>query len=331
MGQSSFEPAMSEPTAGELWPQVAPVHADGAWAGRRAPLAGADEADGHSAWLLRTIEAEIIPRLMLVHQAVPVATRDTQARRVVPAPGEVAEFAQLALSGHAGSSAAHVEARRADGMALQTLYLELLAPAARLLGEWWEDDSVDFTQVTLGLWRIQQVMYDLSPTFQRATDGAAHGRRAMLVAMPGSQHSLGLFMVAEFFRRAGWQVWSEPLAAVDDLLHAVRTEWFDVIGFSIGAERPGDDMASVILQVRHASRNAGLAVLVGGPLALQNPACVAELGADGIATDAPQAVALAEMLVARAGAPLGESMRRRHAPADASRPAQPLPKTRRSL
>lgn len=295
MGHSSLGRAISESAPSELWPDIATPEIRAPWmAGTAAPSA-VDDADGHTAWLLQTIEAEIIPRLMLVHQMAHPASPQAQAARMVPGPDDVAVFADLVLAHDAADSAAWVEARRADGMALDTVYLDLLAPAARLLGDLWSDDQIDFTQVTLGLWRIQQVMYDLSPTFQRPSDAVgAGGRRAMLVAMPGSQHSLGLFMVAEFFRRAGWAVWSEPLASADDLLHAVRTEWFDVIGFSIGTERQASDLASVIRQARAASRNPGVAVMVGGPLVRESPASVAELGADLVATDAPQAVARAE-------------------------------------
>jgi len=299
MGHSSLERAISECVPGELWPDSAAPDSRAPWLGRAAAPAAADDADGHTAWLLQTIEAEIIPRLMLVHQMAHSASPHTQPARIVPGPDEVAEFADLVLASDAAESAAWVEARRAGGMALDMVYLDLLAPAARLLGERWSDDQIDFTQVTLGLWRIQQVMYDLSPSFQRPADAPAHGRRALLVSMPGSQHSLGLFMVAEFFRRAGWAVWSDPLASVDDLLHAVHTEWFDVIGFSIGTERQAGELASVILRARAASRNAGVAVLVGGPLVRVSPESVAQLGADGAAADAPHAVALAERLVAQ--------------------------------
>ena len=34
------------------------------------------------------------------------------------------------------------------------------------------------------------------------------GRRALLVSVPGEQHSFGVTMVAEFFRRAGWDAWT---------------------------------------------------------------------------------------------------------------------------
>ena len=78
----------------------------------------------------------------------------------------------------------------------------------------WDADLCDFTQVTIGLWRLQQLMYELSPAFQDDAQRGVQIHRAMLVLVPvpvpvpvpGSQHTLGLLRVAEFFRRAGWGV-----------------------------------------------------------------------------------------------------------------------------
>jgi MerR family transcriptional regulator, light-induced transcriptional regulator len=334
MGRSSLERAISECAPGELWPEQAAPDKGAPWVGRPAVASRTDDADGHIAWLLQTIEAEIIPRLMLVHQTARRERPHGLTGRTVPGPDEVSSFADRVLAHDAADSAAWVESRRAEGMVLDTVYLDLLAPAARLLGDRWLDDQIDFTQVTLGLWRIQQVMYDLSPSFQQPA-AAAHGRRALLVALPGSQHSLGLFMVAEFFRRAGWAVCSEPLASVDDLFHAVRSEWFDLIGFSIGTERQVSELASVILRSRVASRNADVAVLVGGPLVLKSPESIAELGADGAAFDAPQAVALAEQLIEQlaANARIGgaEPGLRASVAASPQPLVQPQSKPRRSL
>ena len=249
------------------------------------------------AWLVRTIEAEIIPRLMLAHQTRP-AHQTGEQPRCAPAPADVAELALIILDHEASVAERFVEALRAQGASLDSIYLDLLAPAARRLGEMWEADQCDFTQVTVGLWRLQQVMYDLSPDFQSDAEYDPQCRRAMLVPAPGSQHSLGLFMVAEFFRRAGWDVWGEPSAAVDELVEAVRDEWFDLIGFSVGASSQLDGLGSVILALRQASRNPDIRVLIGGPVVTHSPEVQVRVGADAMAIDAPQALEQAERLMA---------------------------------
>lgn len=261
-------------------------------------------ADGGSpdrmAWLVRTIEAEIIPRLMLAHSGGMPAVDPDLSANVVPSADDVIELARIVLDQEAAIAVRFIDAFLAEGVALDTVYLDLLAPAARHLGDMWEADLCDFTQVTVGLWRLQQVMYDLSPTFQNDAEYGVKSRRAMLVPAPGSQHTLGLFMVAEFFRRAGWDVWGEPSAAAAELLEAVRGEWFDVIGISIGAEFQIEGLSSVILGLKRASRNPAVRVMLGGPVAAANPDLHTRLGADATAFDAQQALSVAESLLGTA-------------------------------
>lgn len=264
----------------------------------RPPTAADDDGtEERMAWLLRTIETEIIPRLMLVHQAPHALDLLKCPQQVTPRADEIAEFARVVLSAEASAPASYVEARRSEGMTLETVYTELLAPAARRLGALWEADQCDFTQVTLGLWRIQQLMYDLSPVFQREAVPARSARRALLMAMPGSQHTLGLFMVAEFFRRAGWTVCSEPGASAGEIVDCAASDWFDVVGFSVGSQAQIAPLQSLVAAVRQSSRNPGVRVMVGGPLFSSQPDCADHVGADAVVCDASEAVGLAEQWV----------------------------------
>lgn len=257
-----------------------------------------DPPDDRLAWLVRTIETEIIPRLMLAHQAPACGDAVPGGGADGISAADVAAFASQVLLKEAGAALAHVESMRADGTALETIYLELLAPTARRLGVMWDEDLCDFTEVTVGLWRLQQVMYDLSPVFQSHADKASAMRRAMLVPAPGSQHTFGLFMVAEFFRRAGWDVRGEPTVSATALVEATRRDWFDLVGLSVGTDLHIDALASVILALRKASLNPTIAVMVGGPVFVAHPEYLAMVGADGTASDAPQAILEAESLVA---------------------------------
>lgn len=267
---------------------------------------------GQLGWLLSTIETEIIPRLVKAHRVVdPVA----DVARPLPGPVRprdtaVEELAQIILANHSGVAAGYVDGLRADGVSLETLYLDVLTPAARHLGELWEADLCDFTQVTIGLWRLQQLMYELSPAFQDDAQRGVQLNRAMLVPVPGSQHSLGLLMVAEFFRRAGWGVWGDPAAGQADLVEAAHTNWFDLVGFSVGTMSQLGSLKAAITAIRRASMNPSIVIMVGGPVFLDAPALVAEVGADATAPDAALAVAVAVRLIppreaARWAAPAG--------------------------
>lgn len=251
-----------------------------------------------TAWLLGTIESEIIPRLMLAHRTQAHLAVHAASTRNGPSSDEIERFANLAIADDPSAAMACVLALRDEGLALDEIYLDLIAPAARRLGALWDADECDFSTVTVGLWRMQQVMYELSPAFQRDVLSLDASRNALMAPAPGSQHTLGLFMVAEFFRRAGWSVSGEPSMTARELIQSASREWFDIAGLSVGVESHVDGVAQLISDLRRASRNQSLVVLVGGPVFAIYPEFFAMTGADALAADATQAVAEAESRVA---------------------------------
>jgi methanogenic corrinoid protein MtbC1 len=247
--------------------------------------------------LVRTIEGEIIPRLMLAHRTGAAEAPQPPANAPGTSGDDVAALARLVLKQDISEAHGYVEAARARGVPLETLYLELLAPTARYLGELWEADLCDFTEVTFGLWRLQQLIRDLSQAFQHEAEFREQDRRALLLPAPGEQHSFGLFMVAEFMRRAGWDVWAGPAVNLDELTTIVRSEPFAVVGLSVSCEQRLDGLASSIHAVRRASKNRGVGVMVGGQIFKERPELVALVGADATAVDGRQACLQAEGLL----------------------------------
>lgn len=248
--------------------------------------------------LVRTIEHEIIPRLMLAHRA---AAEPLQRPSVPGQPitaSDVAQFAKLVLASDEDLALTTIVALRARGVSVERLYLELLGPTASYLGELWDEDLCNFTDVTVGLGRLQRVLRELSPALGRNVEHPAQGRRVLLLPGPGDQHTFGLVMVAEFFRRDGWDVTGGAWTSDADPAALVSAEWFDVVGFSLGAEGHLQALAETIAKVRHVSCNRDVAVLVGGPLFGDHPEFVRRVGADGMTIDGREAPSLAESLIA---------------------------------
>jgi methanogenic corrinoid protein MtbC1 len=266
--------------------------------GIRLSARGPDPAKQRFARIAHTIEREIVPRLVLAHRAAPGLAHSPGRAGLTADAEQVARFAHLVLERDVGEALASIEEQRARGVSLESVYLDLLAPAARHLGELWEADLCDFTQVTIGLWRLQQIVRELSPAFQTEGEQREHDRRVLLMPVRGEQHTFGLLMVADFFRRSGWDVWAGTPASLDELIAIVRSEWFAVVGFSVGCETHVEGLASDIHALRRASRNRGVRIMVGGKVFLEHPELAALVGADATACDARQACAQAESLLA---------------------------------
>lgn len=247
--------------------------------------------------LSRAIEHEIIPRLMLAHPTAADCLSMMPSSSPQVSQADVIAFAKLVLAPDENVAHACIEAMRNSGISVETIYTDLLAPVARHLGKLWEDDLCDFTEVTLGLGRLHQVLRELSPAFGQSNH-TTNGRRALLLPAPGEQHTFGLVMVSEFFRRAGWDVGGGPWEAGADPVLMVQREWFDVVGFSLGDVTRLDALAESIRQIRKSALNRAISVMVGGPLFLAHPEYVAYVNADAASTDGAQAPGLAARLVA---------------------------------
>jgi methanogenic corrinoid protein MtbC1 len=266
---------------------------------RSAGTAPFSAAGDRMAQLALTIEREIIPRLMLVHRAVEAEAPAAARKGPTLSQHEVHAFAKLALDQDEGLASSYVERLLARGLSVERVYLDLLGPTAQYLGLLWEQDLCDFTDVTVGLGRLQRVMRELSPAFGKGVEYPANGRRVLLLPSPGEQHTFGLVMVGEFFRRSGWDVSGGAWESGSDAPGMVASEWFDVVGLSLGAEIHLDALQQCISAIREASRNRDIAILVGGPIFGMRPECVAQVGADAMASDGLQAPALAEQAVVR--------------------------------
>lgn len=250
--------------------------------------------------LAHTIEAEIIPRLMLAHQG-----EYSSAKRVRKDGGlierqDIEQFNRIICEAALSEARQFIATLRARDVSVETILLDLLAPTAKLLGEMWEADDVDFAEVTIALCCLQQVLRDVSGIFDAAKLAPKEGYRALLAPVPGEQHIFSVLMVDEFFRRADWDVWTMPAATEIELLDLVRRESFDMAGLSISCEAWLPQLKSLIACLRAASRNRELVVMVGGRPFVENPQLVSSVGADATAADGREAVKQANSVVGKA-------------------------------
>ena len=181
---------------------------------------------------------------------------------------------------------AKVRSWHAAGVDLEDIYLDGLVSAARLMGEWWLSDRLDFVKVTIGTHSLQQILYEFSPQFLQRSSQKTNGYRAVFFLTPRSQHSFGSMMVAEFFRREGWKVSSVAPESEADVVKELSRQWFDLVGFSVCSDRGMPALAALIQKARQVSLNPNVQIMIGGPMVDQNPDLAMALGADLIGGDA---------------------------------------------
>jgi len=242
---------------------------------------------------LATLVAEkVVPRLVALHAPAQDALR---AETFHAGTIEIIELSRLVLGAENADAFDYITRLREAGLSLDNLYLELLEPTARHLGELWDEDKVDFLDVSVGLIRLQRLVR----VFAGLDDTAPYDEkcRALIIATPDEQHLFGNAIVQRFFRAAGWHVGCGPVTGTADLEAIVSQEWFGVVGLSIAADRHLESLRNAIATVRAKSVNRHVGIIVGGPAFFERPELALEVGADGTAINAPAAVVLAKKLL----------------------------------
>jgi len=240
-----------------------------------------------AALLGETIQSEILPRLLSAH-------RDDEGFNYQGEPRwrrnpDLQEFLALIVADDMDQARAVADRVVVQSGGRDGLLNELLRPAALMLGEMWERDDCDFTTVTLGVFRLDQIMKETAGAGQALLSG--HEHRILLLPAPGEQHSFGLGMVADAFREGGWCVRSGSAVSRARLLRLVRDEWFDVVGLSVSADRSLKGLPSCIRAIRGASCNPGVYIMLGGRAVSEHAERSRFLGADATANDAHDALA----------------------------------------
>ncbi len=229
---------------------------------------------------------EVIPRLLLNRREPGPQRRPTQAH--------VETLVRLALSRDPAAAGAQVAALREGGATVESLMHDLIAPAARRLGDYWTADAADFVEVALACARLSGIVRSLGGEASRDAPDAAP--RALIATPARERHALGAMIVAQSFRAAGWRVTEVPGAGPDELAGTLGGQRFDLLGLSASGPAVAAEIAAMVAPLRAASRRAGMIVAIGGP-GFADPALVAAAGADLHALDGRDAVIRASALL----------------------------------
>ena len=243
-----------------------------------------DDSTRLSVYLMDAIERRIIPELL--RSRVEDGMRGGAGHSSPPSISkkEIDRLAELSIAHDGRAAFDFVDSFRARGVGLKTLCMDLLAPAARELGRHWCNDTCNFLDVTCGVSRLQSILHELGSAVTADRSHEATPGRVLLLPVPGEQHTFGVQMVAEFFRRDGWDVSCVNFTHGRSVSATVGTRWFDVVGLSLASETLIDSCAAEISAIRKASINQNIQVMVGGALASQRQDIHSLVSADVIAT-----------------------------------------------
>lgn len=240
--------------------------------------------------LFSVLESHVIPHLVRYHG------KALAAPAMKPTEAEFEEFFGHLLEDREAGFVDAIHRMLGRGLSVESIYLNLLVPSAVRMGQRWVDDCSDFVAVTVAVGRLQALLRKFSSDFCAEVEPRAPGRRILLAQPDDETHMFGLSVVAEFFRRDGWDVVGGVAGTGVDPVQRVRSEWFDVAGLSVGSELKLPWLRERIAAMRQYSCNPELLVMVGGPLFSADPSKVQLVGAD-LTSDAGSAPQIAHKIL----------------------------------
>lgn len=174
------------------------------------------------------------------------------------------------------------------------IIIDELALQACTVGALWEEDRIDFFDVTTRVARLQMIALELSSKLERTFLQTGHS--ILLMPCPHETHVFGLQLLELAFRDAGWAV-TRPSTKPEWPGELLARSHYDAVGLSLSNEGLLPLLRDEIPRLRRASRNQSLRVLVGGPCFDRGDADFECVGADAYAPDACSAPTIAAEVV----------------------------------
>ena len=268
-----------------------------------------DDVPERQARVARAVADTVVPQIVRLHSEVLPQAPEIEhvVEALMPTASDISGLADIILGADLEVSVAYVLMMRDRGLSMDTLFIELLEPAARRLGELWDSDECDFIDVTLGVARLQKLLASFNDS--HGSPALLSRRTVLLGTAPGDQHSFGASMVERFLGAAGWSVQTVFDQSADMMGHAARREWFAVASLTAGSDKYLPALSNVIKVIRRQSLNPAIGIMVGGPAFSEDPGLVRAVGADATATNAPAAVLMAQKLFELGAMQSGHSSR----------------------
>lgn len=208
-----------------------------------------------------------------------------------------AAFLDALLQGSRRTVLGVVDAARAGGLDLRTLYLDVFQPALREIGRLWQENRISVADEHLATAITQMAMSRLYDDLFRA--GAADGPVLVAACADRERHEVGLRMICDLLECEGWDtVFLGASVPVEDLVAMVALRQPAVVALSAATAPHLERVRETILALRAVEGPRRPVIAVGGRVFSEAPELAVRLGADLTASDAGDAARrLSEMFM----------------------------------
>lgn len=181
------------------------------------------------------------------------------------------------------------------GVSIKDIYLHVFQRSQHEVGRLWQQNKLTVAQEHYCTAATQLIMSQL---YSHIFSTKKIGYTLVATCVSGDLHEIGVRMVSDFFEMEGWDTFylgaNVPAASIIDMLIKRRA---DVLALSATMTYHVRTVEEIIKAVRRNEHTKEVIILVGGYPFNVEPTLWKQIGANGAASDAGQALHLAEHLV----------------------------------
>ncbi len=204
-------------------------------------------------------------------------------------------YLKALLEGRGDDAQALVHDAVRSGTSVPEIYMHVLHPAMSEVGRRWQMNEIGVADEHFATAVTQMVMSQMRQHFPRQP---RCGRRMLAASVAGDLHEIGVRMVADFFDMNGWHaVFLGANMPPSDLLVALIERDMHLVALSASSVMHLVSLGEAIDAIRTAPGCEQMKILVGGPPFNLVPRLCEEVGADGYAPSAHEAVDIGNRLV----------------------------------
>ena len=251
------------------------------------PSAGNDDSVPHDAahingqlpsHLVAALANEVVRRIAY-------RERDVDALPHAPSAEDVEDLCMALLSNEGSASVEEMISTLAKDTTTEVIYLKYLAAAARMLGDWWTEDRVSFSDVTAATGRIFELLRNVTIPAHPSSD--KQDLTVVFASVPGEQHTLGIRMAADLFRDDGWEIALKIGLSEAELVGEIKKLPRCIVGLSIGGLHCIDRLAGLV-EALHTHCPLAAIVVCGRDIEELRPR-LTTMGLDGVAAEINEA------------------------------------------
>ncbi|MBJ6109678.1 cobalamin-dependent protein [Hymenobacter sp. BT523] len=224
----------------------------------------------------------------------PVAQEPTESPETVRFAALAANYVALLLAADRTAAQRLLMAEAEAGTDVRDLYLHVLQPAQREVGNRWHRGEISVAEEHYCTAATAGVMAQLQPYFQRTP---RNGRRLLAACVAGDLHTIGLQMVADFLEHDGWDVsYLGASTPPDSIRRMIADQGVQLLLTSASMPHHVPLLGDLVAALRRDPATRHVRVVVGGRPFVYDADLWERTGADAWAASADDAVAVVRNL-----------------------------------